>query len=440
MIVYSHTLTPRLQYILKFLSDYYQHPFKLTANEQAYTASEDYKINYSHQKISNEEIYINPHALLFENEKRKVGVKTFQHKGYTAFFEVSGDLHFDLFAGIFFLLTRYEEYLPHQKDQFGLYAHHNSVAYREGFLQQPLVNIWLEDFRKTLQEKFPGIVLPQQKFCFLPTYDIDIAWAYRNKEFKIHAGNVVRSILKGKWKQARERIRVVKGKITDPYDAYDWMDELHQRYGLHPLYFFLVADEKGKYDKNIDIRNPEFQELIKRIAGTYKIGVHPSWCSGDNKAQLSKEKKWLETLTGSSIYSSRQHYLRFHLPATFQRLIQAGIRDEYSMGYGQVNGFRASVSSPYYWYDLEQEQATSLLIHPFCFMDATAYYEENLSPEQALQALKQFYTSIKSVHGKMVTLWHNNFLGTAKEFDGWPQAYEQFISFLYEQNKESLSA
>ena len=431
MIVYSHTLTPRLQYVIKFLSDYYHHPFKLTANEQVYSVSEDFKINYSHQKISEGEIYINPHALLFENEKRKVQVKSFDHKGHLAFFEASGDLHFDLFAAVFFLLSRYEEYLPHQKDQFGLYSYENSTAHREGFLQQPLVNIWLEVFRKTLVEKFPEISLVQNTFRFLPTYDIDIAWAYRNKGFKIHAGNVVRTILKGKWKVALERIRVVKGKITDPYDAYEWMDDLHQRYNLDPLYFFLVADEKGKYDKNTDIRNPEFQELVKRISSKYQTGIHPSWCSGDHTAQLPKEKKWLETLTHKHIHASRQHYLRFHLPATFQRLLNAGITHEYSMGYGQVNGFRASICTPYYWYDLEQEQSTSLIIHPFCFMDANAYYEQNLSPDEALNELKQFYTSIKEVNGTMITLWHNNFLGTAREFEGWREVYEQFIQTLH---------
>ena len=53
----------------------------------------------------------------------------------------------------FFLLSRYEEYLPHSKDQYGLYAHENSIAYKEGFLHQPLINIWLEDFRKLLEKK-----------------------------------------------------------------------------------------------------------------------------------------------------------------------------------------------------------------------------------------------------------------------------------------------
>lgn len=97
------------------------------------------------------------------------------------------------------------------------------------------------------------------------------------------------------------------------------------------------------------------------------------------------------------------------------------------MGYGQINGFRASVSSPFYWYDLQNEQTTSLLIRPFCFMDANAYHEQGLNAEQALQELIYYHNIIREVNGEMITLWHNNFLGTANEFRGWRETYERFI-------------
>lgn len=430
MIVYSHTVTPRLQYIINFLSDYFKHPFKLTANEQAYAASEDFKINYSYQKISSPEIYINPHALLFEYEKRKVQARCFQYKDYTAFFETVGDLHFDLFAALFFLLSRYEEYLPHEKDAYGRFDHKNSLAFKEGFLQQPLINIWLEDFAQSLEEKFPGIQLQRPKFSFLPTYDIDIAWAYKNKGFKRTAGPIVQSLFKGKWKTVGERIRVLKGKETDPFDAYAWMDELHERYGLHPLYFFLVAEENGKYDKNIDPNNEEFRQLIKSISSHSKIGLHPSWSSGDNKALIAKEKKRLEEISQQSLHRSRQHYIRMQLPATYQQLLSAGITEDHSMGYGSINGFRASIALPFYWYDLQKEEITRLLIHPFCFMDANAHYEQKLSPQQASEELMNYYKAVKAVNGTMITIWHNQFLGTGSEFEGWKEMYEEFVRLL----------
>lgn len=427
MIVYSHTLSPRLQYIIHFLSYYFKRPFRLTANEQLYATSPDFKINYSYQKIADDEIYIAPHALLFETEKRHVQVKCFEHNDYKVFFEASGELHFDLFAAIFFLLSRYEEYLPHKKDHFGLYAHENSIAFEEGFLHQPLVNIWLEDFRKKLEEKFEGLSLPKNNFSFIPTYDIDIAWAYKHRGFKLHTGNVLRSVFKGEWRKARTRIRTAKGKEQDPYDTYGWMNELHQKYKLHPLYFFLVAETKGMYDKNTDITVPQFQQLIKDISARYDTGIHPSWYSGDHPAWIQKEKSWLEKISGKKISKSRQHYLRFTLPQTFQRLINAGITDEYTIGYGSINGFRASIASSFYWYDLEKEETTSLLLHPFCFMDANSFFEQKFTAQQGLEEMLTYYKSIKQVGGTMITLWHNNILGTSEEFTGWREVYEQFI-------------
>ncbi len=431
MIVYSHTLSPRLQYIIDFLSHYFQHPFKLTANEETYATSQDLKINYSYHKMDGDEIYINPHALLFENEKRHVQVNCFQHiKGYKTFFTTASDLHFDLFAAIFYLLSRYEEYLPHQKDKYGLYAHQNSLAYREGFLHQPLINIWLEDFRALLEEKFTGLSLKKNKFSFLPTYDIDIAWGYKHRGFKIHTANVIRSFLTGKWKIAKARIKAVNNKQADPYEAYEWMDDLHQKFKLHPVYFFLVADIKGKYDKNTNVHVPEFQQLIKAIAERYRTGIHPSWYSGDHHAHLKSEKEWLENILQKEIIISRQHYLRFHLPHTFQCLLNIGIKEEYSMGYGSINGFRASIASPYYWYDLEKEESTSLLIHPFCFMDANSFYEQKFSATQAFEELIQYYRTVKNINGTMIIIWHNNFLGTVEEVSGWREVYEQFIETI----------
>ena len=98
------------------------------------------------------------------------------------------------------------------------------------------------------------------------------------------------------------------------------------------------------------------------------------------------------------------------------------------MGYGSINGFRASVASPYIWYDLEKEQQTNLLLHPFCFMDANAFYEQHLSPEDALNELRSFTQQLQQYGGTLITIWHNNFLGTDPKFKGWKEIYQQWIT------------
>lgn len=429
VLIFSHSITPRLQYITNFLSEYFGLSFKLISDEERFLKAEDpCKINHGYHRIDANEIFIHSHALLSESSVRQVKVECFETNGYKAFFKAEGDFGFDVFSAIFYLLTRYEEYLPHKKDLYGRYAHENSIAFKEDFLHLPLINIWLQDFKKLLLQKDSSLAFKDSKFSFVPTYDIDIAWSFKNKGFKRNSGGLAKLLFSGKFGKMVHRIRVIRGKRQDPFDSYEWMDGLHQQFKLQPIYFFLVAKEKARYDKNIDVNNLQYQQLVQSIASKYYIGLHPSWASGDLPSLLTKEKATVEQITNQTITSSRQHFIRFDLPSTYRRLLALGINNDYSMGYGSINGFRASITTPYHWYDLKSEEKTQLLIHPFCFMDANAYYEEKLSSEAALEELMKYHNAIKSVNGTMITLWHNNFLGTDEMFAGWREVYEKFVA------------
>ncbi len=247
MIVYTHSLTPRLQYVVDFLSHYFQIPFKLTSNEDKYVAVEAAcKLNYSYHRLLPEEIWIHPHPLLSESAVRPVKAETFEYAGTKAFFKTEGDLPFDIFAAIFFLLTRYEEYLPNSKDEYGRFAHHSSLAYKEGFLQQPAINMWLEELRRLFNEKETDCAIQKQPFEFVATYDIDMAWSFKNKGFKRNAGAMLKHFFTGQFGQVINRIRVLTNKQPDPFDAFEWMHNLHRQYRLQPIYFFLVALQTGR--------------------------------------------------------------------------------------------------------------------------------------------------------------------------------------------------
>jgi hypothetical protein len=428
VIVYANKITPRLQYIANFIGkEIIGEPFKLTSDKFYFNDYTGPKINYSDTEINSEELIINNCSLLFEDSIKEQTISCFVVKGFKAFFKTKGDYPFDIFAAIFYLLGRYEEYLPHKKDMYGRYAHENSLAFKERFLNLPLINIWIEDFKKVVKKKFPTLTIHHSPFTFQPTYDIDEAFAFKNKELSRIAGGLVRSFVNGEWSIVNERLKVFRGRANDPYDAYEWTDKLHEKNNLKPLYFFHVGIEKGKYDKNIPPSHPAMQQLIKQHAEKYSIGIHPSWASGDDENLLEKEIKVLESATSKIITASRQHYIRFTLPHTFRRLIAAGITNDYSMGYGSINGFRASVASSFFWYDLEKEQQTNLLLHPFCFMEANSFFEQKYLPQRAYEEMMHYYNAVKDVNGTLITIWHNNFLGTYPLFSGWRDVYEEFV-------------
>jgi hypothetical protein len=115
------------------------------------------------------------------------------------------------------------------------------------------------------------------------------------------------------------------------------------------------------------------------------------------------------------------------MPETYRKLIAAGIDRDFSMGYGGANGFRASIASSFYWYDLEEEKQTELHVFPFCFMDANSFYEHQQTPAATFSELMGYYRKIKRVNGLMITVWHNHFFGTDPLFSGWKEVYEVFL-------------
>jgi hypothetical protein len=385
------------------------------------------KLNYTPERISETEFYLSPRELLFERGISEQQIERFDFVGRPAFFKTEGDFPIDIFAAAFFLVSRYEEYLLFQPDKYGRFPHQASLAFRENFLDFPIINYWLDDFKKALNQKFPELIFRMKDFKFIPSYDIDMAYSYKLKGLKRNLGGFYRSLLKGQWAYLLDRWDVLFNKKKDPFDSYEWLDSLHLYCRTRAYYFFLMSKKQKGVDKNISPDKPEMRSLIAYHAAGYTVGIHPSWQSGDDDAIFMEEVDILTKIAGSPVKYSRQHYIRMTLPQTYRGLIKAGIDKDFSMGYGAINGFRASIASSFYWYDLPAEKKTDLMLFPFCFMDATSFYENRLSPGSAFSELMGYYRKIKQVNGLMVTIWHNQFFGNDPMFAGWKEVYEVFL-------------
>ena len=431
VLIFSNKTSPRLQYICSFIfKELMGNDVAITTDVSEFESYEGIKINYGIKPLGSS-LAILPSTLLFEPGIKQQSIACFEINNYKAFFKIeNSDFPFDIFAASFYLLSRYEEYLPHQKDMYGRYAHENSLAFKENFLNLPLINTWVKHFAETIKNKYSIFNTQYSIFKFIPTYDIDIAYSYKRKGFARNAAGIIKSMLNGQWSMMKERWAVLSGNKKDPYDNFGWLDDLHKKYKLEPIYFFLVAKKNILYDKNISPDKTEMKELIKKSAEKYSVGIHPSWQSGDNANVLKNEIKKLGDIAGKLITQSRQHYIRFNLPGGYRRLIDNGITDDYSMGYGSINGFRASVASSFYWYDLEKEEQTPLRIHPFCYMEANSFYEQKYSAAQAFDEMMHYYKACKEVNGTLIILWHNHMLGSDKLYKGWSEVYSNFLKAI----------
>lgn len=424
LLIYTPQITERVSYIVNTLLG---GEIILTESKEQFLAHGSSRINYSTERLGNNECWIIPLGLLQQRGITAQVIDRFEWDGLKVFFGTGGDIPFDIFSASFYLLSRYEEYLPHDLDEYGRYAHLNSVAYQEGFLHQPLVNLWMLCFEKRLRKYFPAFNLPASSFQFIPTYDIDIAYSYRHHSIWKNIGGFYRDLLSGRFAQVIERGNVYSGRKKDPFDTFEWLDELHKAYHLKPIYFFLTIINRGKYDKNLLARSNALQKLYRRVATKYISGLHPSWQSGTDGWLLEKEMQALGNMIHQPVTISRNHYLRFTVPDTYRRLISAGIRDDYSMAYGSINGFRASYALPYQWYDLEKESITGLVIHPFCFMEANSFFHQGYSAEQAGEEIQYYHDTVKKVDGEFITLFHNHFITEQPEWIEWRKMYNAFL-------------
>lgn len=363
-------------------------------------------------------------GLLYASEIQEINVKVRGNGADTVLFPELNHSHpFDIFSAVFYLVTRYEEYLPYEQDLYGRFPHTKSIAFNRDFLHLPLINLWVKQLGENLCKQFPSLKINPPPFSFQPTYDIDIAWAYKHKGFFRNAGGFLK-------KPELSRLLTLCGLKRDPFDIYDNLLHLHHRANLHPVYFWLVAETNSRYDKHILPEKQALKNLIQKYQNQQN-GLHPSWQTHDNPTLVLSEKDTLEKILNRRINFSRQHYLRFSLPETYSGLIEAGITHDYSMMYGTINGFRASISNAHSWFNLKTNEVTSLIIHPPCFMDANSYYEQNQSPQESMEELNRYLEVCRKNHGTLITIFHNNFLGTSPAFRGWRELYEAFIHSIH---------
>jgi len=430
LLLYSETYPPRLKYICQQVFFHWLGLSVEHTNDVAnYQQFEGIKINYGTTPLISNDFLLAKTAFLYENTIKKHSLRPIVYNKIPAFFSTqipNSVFPFDLLATLFFHLSRYEEYLPFQADSHGRFPASQSWAYQNGFLQKPIVDLLIKELKTSLKKHYPQIIFKPQTFQFLPTYDIDMAWAFRHKGWKRAIGGYVSDVLKGQFLSLKNRVRTHLALQTDPFQTFDWLDAMTRKFKLQPIYFFLLGDY-GKFDKNNEVNNSIFQKLIKSIADIHQTGIHPSYQSTDKLETIKKEKQRLTNITQQSIHRSRQHYLKVHLPTTYQQLIAAGITEDYSMGYAMDLGFRAGTSLPFYWYDLSKEATTKLKIHSFHVMEVTLKEYLHLNPEVAKAKIGELISTVKSVDGTFCSLWHNS---SFSELEGWNEWEEVYVDLL----------
>lgn len=423
LLVLIDNHSPRTEYMVQHvLGTMLGIQVEFTTQADEFLASSLPRIAYSTQRAEGA-LQIIPNGLLAQQGINEQEIEITQWQELPIFFQTQGDLPFDIFSASFYLLSRYEEYLPFTPDAHGRFPSHESLAVKQGFYQLPLVDLWARELGRVLEKRFPELHIPKKEFQFIPTIDVDNAFAYKHKGLVRNILGFAKSVLHLKFLDVFRRLAVLLGAKKDPFDTYDYL----LSFLPDKAQWFILGGSFSKFDRNLSVSHPAFKKRLKQISAKNRIGLHPSYHSFQEPEFIVNQKERLEKVIGLPVTHSRQHYLRFSLPQTYQWLADMGIEQEYSMGYADTIGFRASTCTPFNFYNLHSEKALPLKVIPFQVMDRALLQGLKLDPNQAVQQTLTMAKAVNEVGGVFVTVFHNETQSGINEWKGWERVLQQIV-------------
>jgi hypothetical protein len=402
--IYTVRITPRLGYITKILiAQRFGIRVQLTSDREEFGVFQGAKLNYSKESLWDCP-QIKPANLLYEKRMQNQDIPVKISDGIPLFYGDSGNqLGFDPFAASFYFLSRYEEYLPFRKDSHGRFHSESSILSQYDALRLPLVDLYAERLIVWLLKFFPRLEVIRNQYKMEVTFDVDQLFMFKAKGIARSLLGIAKNLVTDRSKLSA-RLESIFGNRKDPIDIYDKLIERCHNAKLKPIYFFQVG-EQSRYDINNPTHLPRVRNKINQIAVSSELGIHPSYYTSEKLDLLDLECERLRSVSSNTIVRSRQHYLRFRLPSTYRALEQHGIDHDYSMGFPDSNGFRASTSHPFKFYDLEREEETFLTIHPMVFMDLVSV-RNCKSLSACIEEAAHLRDLVKQVNGVFNTAWH----------------------------------
>ncbi len=366
LLIFCANATSRVHYVLKQV---FTHSlgieYGVTDVLDAFIAHAGPKMSYGKKPLGNE-FFVQSSSLLFEQGIREqpVEVKTWQ--GHCCFFLTGqqSKIPFDIFAATFYLLSRYEEYLPHLKDEHGRFLPQQSLAAAHDFLEEPLVDFWLSAFYELLKEAFPDLSTSvEAKEKFMPLVEVISPFKYANKSVFRNVVQWFRSLYRLDFWSVLEQLLVLMGFRKDPWDVFEDYTRLFAQATFKTRFFFLFSKESF-FDRGISTNNIYFKNSIKSVADYFPVALLGSYLTQQHSEDLLRERDALAQLIHRPVSSARFAWGVTTVGRAYRPLLAAEMEEDFSLCYPDTLGFRASTAVPFFYYDLGLEVETSLTLYP----------------------------------------------------------------------------
>lgn len=328
---------------------------------------------------------------------------------------------YDVFGLLYWMLARIEEIGSSNHDVNGRFPATAAHAYRHGYLTEPIVDRWIAVLRAIVERRWPRVAFTTPRFRVAPSHDVDRPFQYL---FVDHP-DILRQVAGDVVKRRDPRLairryatwRAIRAgqESADPFNTFDWiMAQSHER-GLTSLFYFLCGGRDPDRDADFAITHLAVQRLLRSIHRSgHDIGLHPSYTTFQDPAQLAREFEALRTACEAndvrqSHWGARMHYLRWRHPETLCHLDALGLAHDGTMGYADQVGFRAGTCHEYPAFDPVAQRPMAIRIRPLIVMDDTimTYMRLGTSAE-AKQVVQQLRRTCHDVGGTFSVLWHNS--------------------------------
>lgn len=426
LLVYTHKISPRLKYVFRHIcTRVLGVKVKFTNKIEEFIAHDSLKMSYTKQQLGNE-FFVKSHDILFEQGLDDVDIQIHEWDHTKCFF-YNGDksvIPYDIFAASFYMLSRYEEYLPHVKDEYGRFTATESLAYKHGFLHQPVVDIWAYKFKEALQKQFPEFQFQKKTYRIKPIIDVPCAYHFRLKGIMRTLGGAAKDFFRFRFRSLYNRFAVILGFKHDPYDTFKYITNRQKQSKFKFLFFFLLGDY-STYDKGINPNKKKFISLIKHVADYCDVGLKTSFFAIDDASILKKEKIKMEEIINKPLIASRQSFSRLNLPESYRHLIELEIKEDYTMGYVNHIGFRAGSCTPFLFYDLDYEIQTPLKIYSYHMLDYALLNRQSLLDKK--KVINEIINEIKQVNGEFVPVFHNYTFSDNNRWNGFKELFNLIL-------------
>ncbi|MBW2962233.1 DUF7033 domain-containing protein [Mesonia aestuariivivens] len=406
LLIYVSAVTPRINYTFRHVCTHILGlQIKFTSKIEEFIAHEGMKLSYGKQKLGNE-LFIQSSGLLSEQGFSDVEVRVSKWGDTVCFFRNSkdSDLPFDIFAATFYMLSRYEEYLPHVKDENGRFPYKESLAYKKKFIEQPVVDFWAYKFKSKLQERFDYIDFPSRKYSTNNILAVAEAYKYKKKGIVRSIGASLRDLFRLNINNFLERLEVLLFLKKDPYDIYDTLIQFSKQEKL-AWYFMFQLSNYSIHSKNISYNKIKYHALIKSMGDYGKIGLLPGFEALFKHKTLKLEKNRWEAIVNRPLEICLSHFFDINLPDLYNTFDKLEIKEDFSMAFVELPGFRAGTCSSFLFYDINFERISPLILHPPA-LNSNAF--DNFSFFEIKKQLETIKANVKKVNGTLSVIFENS--------------------------------